>query len=271
MRRNRVLTQRFTVRLQGIVQRAVSLGYTLPSIECLRLYNKLFLDLYASFNSPANGSPYNSLDWLYILANDSGDNNFGRFNLIKPTEITTGSPVYNHKKGWNGTCNFNHSVSVPLVLYQTGNNSSGFYSTVGGAAGVVESVVTQNGANSQIVCWRHRTNPWIDHIHNATVASPARASPGAAANNTMYAFDNDNSGNRNTIWNNTTIYSSGAGGTGGLPDTSTLQMSGLTAPRITGMIWGGRGIYRNHGSTDQAMLQLITILNSYMTAVQALP
>ncbi len=88
---------RFHPYYRAILNRALSLGYTLPSSSQQALQNRLVLHL-------VNNGIWNKLDLLYIFATNAGSN-FSRINWITPAsfELTAvNSPTFTSNVGWTG-------------------------------------------------------------------------------------------------------------------------------------------------------------------------
>jgi len=113
----------FDADYQAVLNRAVALGYTLPSVSQRIKQNTLVLDL-------KSGGIWNKLDVLYIFANDGGQD-FGTLNWKAPTlnqATLINSPTFTSNQGFqgNGTSsyidtNFN---SVTQGVNYTQNNAS---------------------------------------------------------------------------------------------------------------------------------------------------
>jgi hypothetical protein len=251
-------------KYRAVIEKRLSLGYNLPSFPNMLLENEAVINLHTPVNF------WSSLDWLYFFGNDAADNNAGRLNFINPNEVVTGSPTFTSKKGWTGNASFGHSIPTG-PNWVIGDCLMFFYSTVGGTVTAPETIQGQTGANGQIATMRHRLSAArIDFIMNATIAGPSNFPAGAATNNTYYAVDNDNTVSGNlTMWKDSALVSTIAASSGAIPDTSQLGM-GITSPRITGIVGGGRSIHRWNGGAA-AHPALNTILQQYMAGVQALP
>ena len=88
---------RFHPYYRAILNRALSLGYTLPTSSQQALQNQLVLWL-------VNKGIWSKLDILYILATN-GSSDFSRINWINPSlfELTAvNSPTFTSNQGWAG-------------------------------------------------------------------------------------------------------------------------------------------------------------------------
>lgn len=125
---------RFHPYYRLILNRALSLGYTLPSSSQQALQNQLVLWL-------VNKGIWSKLDLLYIFANNGGAD-FSRINWINPSlfELTAvNSPTFTSNVGWagNGTSAYLNSgwiASTHAVNYTIAKASYGC-KIVAGSAG----------------------------------------------------------------------------------------------------------------------------------------
>jgi hypothetical protein len=101
---------RFHPYYRAILNRALSLGYTLPTSSQQALQNQLVLWL-------VNKGIWSKLDFLYNFATN-GSSDFSRINWISPSlfECTAvGSPTFTSNQGWtgNGTTSYLDTGWIP--------------------------------------------------------------------------------------------------------------------------------------------------------------
>lgn len=135
----------FDTDYQAVLNRAIALGYNLPSTPQQVLQNQLVLDLKAS-------GVWSKLDVFYVFANDAENGfNFSYLNWKSPTQFeiqsrTTGLPV-----SWSGNSGFTGRPSVNQAYLDTGfkplsngsnytlNNASRYiYVKTGGSASALD-------------------------------------------------------------------------------------------------------------------------------------
>jgi hypothetical protein len=136
----------FDANYQAVLNRAVALGYTLPSASQQIIQNNLVLSLKA-------GSIWTKLDVLYIFANDGGSD-FGTLNWKAPTlnqATLINSPTFTTNEGFmgNGTSSYvdtNFNPATQGVNYSLNNASRYMYLFSGGATQRIDgnSIDTNN-------------------------------------------------------------------------------------------------------------------------------
>jgi hypothetical protein len=113
----------FDADYQAVLNRAVALGYTLPSASQRIIQNNLVLSL-------KSGGVWTKLDILYIFANDGGQD-FGTLNWKAPTlnqSTLINTPTFTTNEGFmgNGTSSYidtNFNPSTQGVNYSLNNAS----------------------------------------------------------------------------------------------------------------------------------------------------
>lgn len=105
-----------------VLNKAVSLGYTLPSGGQQRQQNTLVVSL-------VNIGFWNNTDIMYVPANDSGSN-FSRINWIDPDNylLSISGPTHTSNQGYVGDGGFIDTGWVPSIngVHYTQNNASVF-------------------------------------------------------------------------------------------------------------------------------------------------
>jgi hypothetical protein len=115
----------------AVLNRAVTLGYSLPTFSQIIKQNTLVLSLKA-------GGIWNKLDVLYIFANDGGQD-FGTLNWKAPTlnqATLNNSPTFTTNQGFNGNgtssyINTNYTPSSVGNNYQLNDCSFGYWAFSG--------------------------------------------------------------------------------------------------------------------------------------------
>lgn len=128
----------FDADYQAVLNRATTLGYTLPSASQRIKQNALVLSLKA-------GDIWNKLDVLYIFANDGGSN-FGTLNWIAPTlnqSTLINSPTFTTNQGFqgNGTSSYidtNFNAVTQGVNYVQDNASRYLYLYTASGTGALD-------------------------------------------------------------------------------------------------------------------------------------
>ena len=136
----------FDTDYQAVLDRATTLGYTLPSASQQIIQNNLVLSLKA-------GGIWTKLDVLYIFANDGGSN-FGTLNWITPTlnqSTLINSPTFTTNQGFqgNGTSSYidtNFNAVTQGVNYVQNDASRYLYLYTASGTGALDgkSVVSIN-------------------------------------------------------------------------------------------------------------------------------
>lgn len=253
-------------RYLQVLDRATGAGYAFPTMDCLMLQNQLFKSL--DFDGVLN-----LLDYLYLYAHNSGDNNFSRINAIQPLKaLATGTPTYVSKKGIYGTqTNDGFNIATDKVAMTGANNSSEFVwlTENGGTISVSEFLVEISGANARSQGIRLRTNPRVDSVFNQTSASAFTVYNAFPLDNHFYHVDYGeiaSVGHLSVHINGVTTIDTFPSSAGILPDTGLASTRLIDSSRAVGVVGGGASIYQ----TGKQVL-LYNAISAYMTAVQALP
>lgn len=250
----------------AVLSTGIGASYDLPSYANMVIQNNLVTSMYLNGIWP-------HLDYLYILADDSGSNDMGRINWIYPSNSTASlSPTYVSKKGIYGSQTFNgFDIAVDRVAMDANDNASMFawLTENGGTISVIEALASIGAVgNARFQTIRLRTNPRVDCLMNQTTAGPQVVYAGFPNDNHFYHIDMGNISsvvhftitiNGSTTVNNFPVAS------GSLPSDGELQMNNVDSSRAVGIIGGGGSIFK-HGLEGL----LYDNFNTYMTAVQAL-
>lgn len=264
--RHHILSGAFHPYYIAILNRAIGQGYSMPTIECMRLQNQLVVNL-------VNDGIWPLLDYLYIYAQTSGNVDFIRINWPYPTRpLSTGSPTDVPKKGIYGSLTHNgFDMATDRIAMVDNNDCSQFvYLTEAGSTiSATEFLASITGTNTRLQTIRLRTNPRVDYVFNGTSAGAAALYDAFPLDNHFYHVDIGIIAAviHATVFingvNTSDIFPAGAGL---LPDDGVVVTQGITSTRALGLIGGGGSIHADGKST-----LLYTHLNNYMTAVQALP
>lgn len=159
------MTTSFDSDYQAVINRATTLGYSLPSSYMQCIQNDIVVKLKAS-------GLWNKLDILYQFQNDASTADFATLNWKDPNNFQAtlvNSPVWVSEQGiqLNGTTQYidtNFIPSTHAVQYQQDNacvqiradsvTSGNFFGTSGGATGLLQHIAT-NSAQSYL----NSTNP----------------------------------------------------------------------------------------------------------------
>ena len=256
---------------RAVLERAVGAGYALPSYQCMQLQNTLVTDL-------VNNGCWGILDYFYVYAHNSGDNDMARINWVQPLKsLSTGTPTYVAKKGLYGTIvhdGFNIVTDRINMTSHTHVSMFCFLTENGGAISTVEALVGINNpnlgsGNQQTI--RLRTNPRVDYLWNSPTSGAAVLLAGLPSDNHLYQLDTGNPGTglKHVAYVNASKVVDLTPSGGALPDTgnaSTGQTFAVTSARAVGLIGGGGSFYANSKNVT-----LYNTISQYMTAVQALP
>lgn len=229
LRRHSLISNPLHPFYRAVLNRAVGLGYALPSFRVRGMQNRLVTDL-------VKAGIWSKLRMLYVLLNDAPNVDFCRIDWITPTRAAaTGSPTFTSNGGVGSGY-----LATPWVLAD--HTAAGFsfqnggwycYVRTGGTNSSNHSFLNTTPTNGRRFRLLARTTPRQDVYWCVTDASPHNLQSGNVPSNTGYAMSQLST----TLKAYINGVDTGAPVGGNLePDDGTVEMGSGLAGRTCGCV-----------------------------------